>query len=128
MAGGVGINLVSNGCRQIVGRLQQTRAERDGLGVGGNRVTDVQIQMDLLRDAIWPIRRNMVGRKLHTDHPSTVCVDHAVPRSVPEDTAAQHLSVHCAFDVEVRRQTRRERRKAGQLSVAAVAMVSSVPR
>src|SRR5689334_19502269 len=46
--------------------------------------------MDLLRDSIGPIRRNVVRRKLHTDHPSTVCVDNGVPPLVLEDAAAQH--------------------------------------
>ena len=87
---GVGIHLVSFGRSQIVGRLQQARAERDCLGVGSRRVVDVQIEMDLLGDAIGPIRRNMVGRELHAEYPSTVCVDHAVPIGIHNDAATQH--------------------------------------
>ena len=86
----VGIDPVPNGCSWIVGILQQARTQRHGGGVGGDRVSDVQVEMDLLRDSIGPIRRNMVGRKLYADHPSTVCVDNAVPPLVPEDAAAQH--------------------------------------
>src|SRR2546430_13483285 len=86
----VGIDLVSFGRGQIVGRLQQTRAERDGLGVGSRRIVDVQIEMDLLLNSIGPIRRDMVGCELNANYPSTVCVDHAVPPGIHEDAAAQH--------------------------------------
>jgi len=75
----VGVDLVSFGCGQIVGRPQQTRTERDGLGVGSRRIVYVQIEMDLLLNSIGPIRRDMVGRELHANYPSTVCVEHAVP-------------------------------------------------
>ena len=52
MTRGVGIDLVSFGRGQIVGRLQHARAERDCLGVGFRRIVDVQIEMDLLLDSI----------------------------------------------------------------------------
>ena len=45
MPGRIGIDLISLGCRQIVGRLQQPGAERDRLVVRRREVVDVEVEV-----------------------------------------------------------------------------------
>ena len=99
----VGIDLVPLGGGQIVGCLQETGTKRDGVGVGARWVVDVKIEMNLLRDSIRPIRRDVVGCELDADHPATVSVDDAVPPVVGEDAAADHPRPEGALGGQVSR-------------------------
>ena len=101
MAGGVGVNLVSLGRRQIVGGLQQARTEPDCFGVGADRVIDVQIEMDLLRISIRPLRWLMAGSELNADHPAPVRVEDAMKPVVDEDAAAEHARPEGALGSQV---------------------------
>ena len=65
----------------LIGAIDLTQ----GAIVGLSSVTLV-----VLLNSIGPIRRDMVGRELHANYPSIVCVDHAVPPGFHEDAAAQH--------------------------------------
>ena len=103
VAGWVGIDLVPLGGGQIVGCLQETGTKRDGVGVGARWVVDVQIQMDLLRASIRPIRRDVVRRELNADRPPTVRVDNAVERVVSEHAAAEHSRPEGTFGCQVSR-------------------------
>jgi putative acetyltransferase len=77
VARGVGVDLVSLDCGQIVA-LQQPGAKRDRLGVGAHGVIDVEIEVDLLRFSVRPVGRDMVGGQLNPDDPSAVRVEDAV--------------------------------------------------
>ena len=105
VTGGVGVDLVALGGGEIVGSLQQTSAERDDLIVGARRVVDVEIEMDLLRCAVGPVGRGVVGCELHADPPLTVGVDDAVPAlvGVGDDAPAEHSGPKRALGRQVRR-------------------------
>ncbi len=70
VAGGVGIDLVAFGGGEVVGCLQQATTERNHLGVRAHRVFDVQIEVDLLRVSVRPVRRRVAGCELNADPPS----------------------------------------------------------
>src|SRR5258706_5151623 len=72
VAGRVGVDLVPLDSGEVGGCLQQPGPERNGFGVRALRVVDVQIDVDLLRVPVRPIRRDMVGCELHADHPLRV--------------------------------------------------------
>jgi hypothetical protein len=66
VAGGIRVDLEDLGRLEVVGRLQEPRAQRDCFVMCGLEVVDPQVQMELL---LWgpvrPVRGNMVRRQLN---------------------------------------------------------------
>jgi hypothetical protein len=60
--------------------LGQQRPSADGAGPSEARlhIRHMEVQMDLLRVPVGPLRRTMLRRVLHTDHPLTRMIDHTV--------------------------------------------------
>lgn len=97
MAGGIGVDLVPLGCGEIVGGIQDASAQLDRFGMGRCWVVDVQINMDLLRDPVRPLRGGVVGCELDADPPVPVSIDDAMEIVVGEDSAAEHSRPKGAF-------------------------------
>jgi hypothetical protein len=103
VASRVGEHLVTLSRRQVVNVLQYSGPERDGLGVCVGGVVDVQIEVDLLRVAVRPIGRNMVGRELYADHPVPIAVKDTVPPVVAKHPPGKHAGPEGALGGQVRR-------------------------
>jgi hypothetical protein len=66
------------------------------------RIFDVEIEVDLLRAAVRPIRGHMVRCELHADPPLTSRVNDAVPTLVLEDAPSEDPGPKCALGMYVR--------------------------
>ena len=88
VTGGIGVDLEDLGRLEVVGRLQEPRAQRDCLLMRGLEVVDPQVQMDLL---LWcPVRpiRGHVRREHHraaTRRRPPRCASHPPLRPCPPD-------------------------------------------
>jgi hypothetical protein len=100
MPGRIRVDLVTVGRLDVLSRLQQPGTQRHGFVMGRLYVVDVQVEVDLLRRSIRPLRRNMVGRKLKTQPRFSVDVDH-VPIVVRCNRATQQVSPECALNRQV---------------------------
>lgn len=83
----VGIHLVAFLGLQVA-RSKERGAQPGRLLVRSNRVRDVQVQVDLLRTAVWPARSYVIRRQLHADAPLTGRVEHTMKGRVVIDDAA----------------------------------------
>jgi hypothetical protein len=90
MSGRVGVGLVSLVRFEIGRRLEKTSSQSHRFFVRGSGIVDVEVEMDLLRGSIGPIRRNVVRRELHADPPLTGGVDDRVPTVVLEHSPAEN--------------------------------------
>lgn len=94
MAGGVRVDLEALGRSDVIGRLQEPSAQRDGFLMRGLEAVDPQVEMDLLRRPVGPFGRNMVRRELNAEPPFAVD-QHAVPivsaTTVPPSIPAQKV-------------------------------------
>jgi hypothetical protein len=70
--------------------------------VGGSHVVDVQVDVDLLRRTVGPLRRDVVRRELHGDSRLPVD-DDAVPVVVGDDGAAEESCPERALRSEIGR-------------------------
>ena len=103
VAGGVGVDLEALGGVEVVGRLQQSGAERHHVVVGRADVVDEQVEVDLLGCAVGPVRRHVVRRQLHAEASLPVDVD-GVPVVVGADGAIEHGGPERALGAQVRRR------------------------
>ena len=78
MSGGIRVDLEALCCSDVICRFQQRGPKRHDLLEGCLRIVDVQIDMDLLRRPVGPLRCNVVGSELNTDAPFAID-DNAVP-------------------------------------------------
>ena len=88
MSCGVCVHLESFASVQIVGGLQEARAQFDRVVVRGRQILDPEVHVDLLRRPIGPLRSNVVRRELHADPPLAVEQD-TVPIVVRDDRSAE---------------------------------------
>lgn len=105
MARWIGIHLMSLGRAEVVSSLEQTSAERHDFRVGAGRVVDMQVEMDLLRIPVWPLRWNVIRRKLDADTPLSFGIHNAVPAIfiVGIDAPTEHAGPEGAFGGQVGR-------------------------
>lgn len=89
MSGGVGVHLEVVGRIRLSGRLQDRCPESSNLLVGGRKVVDPQIEMDLLWCAVRPRGPNMVWSQLNADSRFTVHAHH-VPVVLSVDGASKY--------------------------------------
>ena len=61
MPGGIRVDLVPLGRLDVSCPLEQLGSQRDDLVVGCLDIIDEQVEVDLLRSPIRPVRRNMAG-------------------------------------------------------------------
>lgn len=101
VSGRVGVHLMAFVAVQVRSRLEQAGAEGDCLFVRGSGVIDVEVEMHLLRDAVWPLGRNVVRCQLYADPPLPIGIDNAVPCLILKDVAAEDPSPERAFGSQV---------------------------
>src|SRR5579883_1830744 len=101
VAGGIRVDLEAFGRREVVGRFQESRAQRECFVMRGLDVIDPQVEMDLLlRRPIGPIGGNVVRRELNAEPPLAVD-QHAVPIAVRFYRAAQQAGPETALGGKV---------------------------
>jgi hypothetical protein len=100
MPGGVRVDLVSLGRLDVIGGLEQPGPQRDDLVVGGPDVVDEQVEVDLLRGPVGPVRRFVPGRELNGQPRFAVDVD-VVPIVLGVDRATQQLGPEGTFGGQV---------------------------
>lgn len=104
VAGGVGVDLVAFGNVGIGRRQKKAGAEPHRLIVGAPGIIDMKIEMNLLLlDSIGPLRRDMIGRQLHTEAPRSRLVEDAVPIVVFDHVAADDPGPKRALRLQVGR-------------------------
>ena len=99
MPGRVGVDLETLGGRGV-GRLQHPGTQRDNFIMGGGDVVNVQVEMDLLRRAIGPLRLDVVRGELNGEPPFAVD-DDAVPIVLSNNLAAHQRGPEGTFGREV---------------------------
>ena len=102
MSGRVGVCLVAVISIEVGSRLEKSGSESHRLLVRNSGIVDVEIEVDLLRAAIRPVRRTVVRCELHADPPFAGGVGDAVPTVVLEDAPAKDSGPECALRVQVR--------------------------
>lgn len=100
MAGGVRVDLEALGRLEVICRLQQPSTQRRRFLVRGPDVSDVQVEMDLLRRPAGPIRWHMVGCQLNAEPPFALD-DDTVPIVVRVDLATQESGPEAALSGEI---------------------------
>ena len=100
MTGGICVDLEALPRTEVIGWLQQPRAERDGFFVRRPKIIDPQVQMYLLWRPVGPLQRNVVGCELNPDPPLTIH-RHAVPVVFGVDRPTQESSPERAHGVQV---------------------------
>ena len=82
--------------------LEESCAEVHGAAMRRCWIGDVEIDVNLLRLPIGPIRRDVVRCMLHADEPVPLAVNDAVELRIPIDhEPVQHGSPECAFGCHV---------------------------
>ena len=87
--------------RVEVARLEQAGTKFDCLLMGGSRILDVEVEMDLLRGPIGPVGRNVFRRELDADRPFARGGDDAVKTVVPNHDSTEHPSPERALGIQV---------------------------
>jgi len=100
MPGGIRVDLVALGRPDVIRWLQEFGTQRDGFVMGGLDVIDIQVEVHLLRRAIGPLRRNMVGRELNAQPPFAIDED-TVPIVVRFDRSTQQSGPEGALGSQV---------------------------
>ena len=95
------IGLVSLVGFEISGRQEKCGSESHRLFVRSSGIINVEIEVDLLRVAVGPVRRNVVRCELHTDPPLAGGVNDAMPTVVLEDPSAKDPCPECALRVQI---------------------------
>lgn len=80
---------------------EQTRPEGQGSLVRGLGVVDVQVQVDLLRTSVGPLRWHVVRGELHAHLPVTVGGEHALEGLVTDDVPVEHARPEGALGVDI---------------------------
>lgn len=88
MAGGIRVDLEALGRLDVVCCLQQPGTQRRRFFMRRLDVSDMQVEVDLLRRPAGPIRGHMVGRELNAEPPFAID-DDTVPIVVRVDLAIQ---------------------------------------
>jgi hypothetical protein len=101
MSSRVGVCLVALVGREIGGRLEQASSERHRLLVRSMRIFDVEIEVDLLRAAVRPVRTDVVRCELNADPPFAGGVNDAVPTLVFDDAPVNERGPERALLVQV---------------------------
>lgn len=102
MSGRVGIDLESRRRVEIIGWLQQPSARRHHFFVRRADVLDEQVEMELLRGAVGPLRRSVIRGQLYADARPPVGVIHAVPVVLGLDPAAEQAGPERTFGADIR--------------------------
>jgi hypothetical protein len=97
MSSRVGVCLVTLVGIEVGCCLKKSGSESRYLPVRSPRIFDVEIEVDLLGAAIWPIRGHMVRCELHPDPPLTGRVSDAVPSLILEDAPSKDPSPECTL-------------------------------
>lgn len=103
MSGRVGVYLVTLIGIEIDSRLKKPGPERQELLVRSPGILDVEVEVDLLRGTVGPLRRNMVGCELHPDPPPAFGVNDTVPAIVLEYAPTNDAGPERTFRMQVRR-------------------------
>ena len=100
MPGWVRVDLEALSRVDVIGRLQQGRPKGRDLVMSRLDVLDVEVEVHLLRRAIGPLRRNMVGGELHRQAWFAVHADR-VPIVILIDTAVEHSTPERTFGSQI---------------------------
>ncbi len=84
-----------------VARLEQSGAEPDRRIVRSLWISDVEVEMYLLRSAIRPLRRNVVWNSLHADEPLAGGTDDGMKLVIAEDVPAEDPRPEAALGVKI---------------------------
>ena len=102
MSGRVGVCLVAAVSIEVGSGLEKSGSESHRLLVRNSGIVDVEIEVDLLRVAVRPVRRTVVRCELHADPPFAGGVGDAVPTVVLDDAPAKDSGPERALRVQVR--------------------------
>ena len=99
---GVGEDVVAVLVRRVAVPQKGSSAESCRLCNRGCRVDGVEVEVDLLRSAVGPIRGYVVGSVLHSDHPVAVVIEDAVEsRVIVDHSAVEHRRPEAALGFDV---------------------------
>jgi hypothetical protein len=101
MSGGVGVRLVTLIGVEVESRLEKPGSECYCLLVRTSGVLNVQVEVDLLRAALRPIRRDVVRGKLDADPPLARGVNDAVPTVIPRRRAPENSGPEPALRMQI---------------------------
>ena len=102
MPSGISEDMVPMVAPGIILGQQRPGANSAGPSEARLRIGHMEVQMDLLRVSVWPLRRLMIWRVLHTDHPLTRTIDHTVEGVVfVDDAPAEQTRPECAHLADV---------------------------
>jgi hypothetical protein len=99
MSGRVRIRLVPLVGIEIGGGQEKDGSECYRLFVRCSGVINVEIEMDLLRVSVGPVRRNVVRCELYTNPPFPGGVNDAMPTVILENPSAKDPCPECALRV-----------------------------
>ncbi len=103
MSSRVCVRLVALVGVEVGSRLEKSGSESHCLLVRNSGIIDVQIEVDLLRVAVRPFRREVVRCELYPDPPLASRVTDAMPTVVLEDAPAKDPGPERALCMEIRR-------------------------
>ena len=100
MASWIGVDAMAfAGVRVAV--FEESSTEGHRVRVGFERIRHVEVKVDLLRFAVWPIRRNVVRGELYPDAPPALRVENGVPPLISEHPPTEHSGPERALRREV---------------------------
>jgi hypothetical protein len=102
MSSRIGVCLMALVGVEVGSRLEKSGSESHCLLVRNSRIVDMEIEVNLLRAAVGPVRRDVVRRELHADAPLASGVEDAVPSVLLEDAPAEDPGPERALRVNVR--------------------------
>jgi hypothetical protein len=86
---------------EVVSPLEKSGSESHYLLVRESGIVDVEVEVNLLRGAVRPVRGNVVWCKLHANPPIAGGVKHAMPPIVFDDTPVKEPGPERALRMEV---------------------------
>jgi len=101
MPGRVCVGLVSLVRIEIGSRSEKSGSQSHRFLVCGSGILDVEIEMDLLRGSVGPIRRNVVRCELHADPPLARGVNDGMPVVVLEHSPAENHGPERALGAQI---------------------------
>ncbi len=102
MSSGVGVRLVALLGIEVGSRPEKSGSESHRLLVRNPRISDVEIEVNLLRATVRPVRGDVVRSELHPDPPLTSGINDAMPTLILEDAPSKDPGPECALRMYVR--------------------------